>query len=485
MIRGPASGVAAGAPPRRSDARFVLPQLPSSAAVDGAPASWEEGLRLAGCRTVLRSDSPDLVVASRSRLSQALRSGAPTVLVEGRVSGPPAGWSAVRWTIVLRRNEPVCLVPHGDRVLLQRGLLTWNPSGKAKARLRALALAAGSAGFPVALPTVTVLSRHDPRPCAVQLADRLLPGVPYRPMVLTGGGSERRRVTTLLYEPDATEPRWAVKTARHRGGQDRAVRELAALRALGRAAVGGVTVPEVVAWGELDGGQAWSVEQAASGRSLTTVAQESPERARAAVLRLVQWLQDVALATRSLAPGVASTAADQLRPFWPDAPLAEAAAALSDVPGVLTHGDLLAGDNVVIDGDRVSVLDWETFQPAGLPLLDVLPQLALTLAALRVGPVPADVAEEVVRCALGGSADSAFLRTVLHGYTVALGVVPSQLGPLAALAWAHHGAAPRRHRAALAQEGLPAIPWPSAPEEVARVWLAHPRLGVRWSALDA
>lgn len=459
--------------PRRADARSVLPSGPARALLLDAP-TWAPGLQLAGWELVDRA--PDVAVASPARLAEALACGAGAVLVEGRV-GARAGWTAQRWSTVLRREEPLALAPAGDAGCLRLALRAWTPSGPARTAVQRALLAVPRG---TGLPTTTVLTRG-PGALDALSATALALGAPagLRPVLLVGGGSERRRVTALLLPPGATRPSHVLKAERYPSGENRGLLEQAVSARVRALALPGAAVPEVLGTTTEgpDGGTA-SLERAASGRPLDGLLRTGG--GRPALDRLADWLLALAAATRSTAP------ADDLRPglaaSWSDDVVEPVLAAVAGLPTVMAHGDLVEGGNVLVDGDALAVLDWETARQAP-PLLDLLPSYAVGLALGRVGAQPAAVAAEVVRCALGRSPDSGALAARVHELRRVLDLPDGAVGPLALLAWLWHGAQPAVHRAALRDSGLPADAWDSTRERIARAWQTTDGLQLSWSAL--
>jgi hypothetical protein len=447
----------------------------------GVGDDWRTGLGLAGVQVVggAMADGADVAVCSPGELSAALGTGAPTVLVEGDIRRVP-GRVCTRWLVLLRRDEPLVLVPAGQGPALQAGLQLWAPVGRRKEALKRGLQTSARVRLGPGLPVLTVVTDAASEPLLLQTARALGAHGPLVPVILTGGGSLRRRVATQLLRPAATAPELVLKTERHSGGLERAERDRRWSTAAAAAAVAGVRVPQVLAISDPQAGPVSSLEEAAPGRPLSQLLTRDRQAARAALDTLVHWLARLAAATAVRGP----------RPPEGPLPLADplglldqARAAVAGVPGVLTHGDLLDGGNVLVARGGVCVVDWETAQPQGLPLRDLLPTLTYGLAVLRVGAHPQAVADEIVRTALGLGPDAALVRARVSSWARTLGLDSAEIGPLSLLAWAHHGAMPAVHRADLAQAGLPEQHWDSAAELVARAWLEHPGLGVHWPAL--
>jgi hypothetical protein len=154
------------------------------------------------------------------------------------------------------------------------------------------------------------------------------------------------------------------------------------------------------------------------------------------------------------------------------------------VPGVLVHGDVGTGVNVLLDGCRVSVIDWETATEGELPLTDVLPLICIALAALNGYKEAPDAAEYVLRLCAGREADSAWLHRLLYSYCYQAAVPLDQAGALGALAWGYQASMRLVHDELVVQAGGVPIGWKSPADDIARNWLSYPDLGTTWAALS-
>jgi hypothetical protein len=147
------------------------------------------------------------------------------------------------------------------------------------------------------------------------------------------------------------------------------------------------------------------------------------------------------------------------------------------VPGVLVHGDLGAGHNVVVAAGRVGVLDWETAREGGLPLADLLPLLGTCLAAVQRARTPEQVAATVLDCCRGRTADGPWLLARVREHLAALGVPVAHAGALGALAFAGSASVVLRHHELAEAAGQPVQPWTDPATLVAAAWAADPALG--------
>lgn len=197
------------------------------------------------------------------------------------------------------------------------------------------------------------------------------------------GDYDSQKVLMLLRPPDATEPTGLVKITRSDGHRSRLENEGRALERLATlpAAAGRAPVPWFAG---RHAGRALlgiSMVDGAPFRRRATWAPDDPLLGDA-----VGWLTDLAVATRVAAPAAVVghallTLLDRFeRLYRPPADEAralrdrfEAVARLDDpIPTVLQHGDPGIW-NLLVDRDgRTVFLDWESAEPDGLPLWDVL-----------------------------------------------------------------------------------------------------------------
>ena len=117
---------------------------------------------------------------------------------------------------------------------------------------------------------------------------------------------------------------------------------------------------------------AWSAETAASGRPLAEVVASTRHSTniQSVLEDLASWFTELGAATRTVRTW---SGEDGLALRGEHRGLSAVRAALSDVPGVLVHGDVGTGLNVLVDRRSFNVIDWETAAVAELPLTDLLP----------------------------------------------------------------------------------------------------------------
>lgn len=373
-----------------------------------------------------------------------------------------AGWSS-----------PPRNVPAGHRVAAYRGrqaaggALVLTPLSRASMGRPAMRRAGGR--------TVWVSAAGTTTPAIVRAA---VPGATVTELVVSS--DPRRRVAFMLRRPDDHATTLIVKAGVGRHGADRNAPEQAMLRQLHDLGVG-AHVPEPHGDGELDGLH-WAAETVVFG---TPMIRMRPLWWRVhgamATGAVIHWLEDLAVRSARPAP-----------PRWEDRglhPVGEAAAwmraALDSVacsPGVVTHGDLVTGDNILVAGRRFSVIDWETGTRDGVPLVDLLPMCCWSLARCRGLGRPSEQADFVVDLCAGSVAESPMLLDLVSRYLGRVGLPLRAAGPLAAVAWAHAGSMRARNAGMVQAAGDQPRTWTSMAELVLERWMVHPRLGHGWAA---
>jgi hypothetical protein len=276
-------------------------------------------------------------------------------------------------------------------------------------------------------PAVTLGARHPGPPALLAAAARELGAVAADEWcLLLGSGGVRKRAAFLLFA-DAGRTQQVVKFTRQPGNTEAFDREEQALRqALAAGPAVADRAPRLLARGELAGVPA-SVETAMPGVPLRLL--RRPERLAVAE-DVAHWLGTV---------------------------------------GRFQHGDL-TGDNVLVDGGRFGLVDWEHARADGLPLADLL------FFAAHVLPGRGDP----VALFLGRSPES----PRLFRWVQATGLSRADAGRYAAQAWQEYGERARASRLAREQLTGAAVP-PYLPEQVATAWRTDPGLGEGWPALDA
>jgi hypothetical protein len=164
-------------------------------------------------------------------------------------------------------------------------------------------------------------------------------------------------------------------------------------------------------------------------------------------------------------------------------PLGHLLQELPELPGVLVHGDLASGTNVLVEGAEVTVIDWETARHGWPPLLDLLPTLCLGLARARGHTTAEAQAAHALRLSRGEDDDSPLLHALVREHLALLDVPQHHAGRLAALAWGYQSSMRAVHDELVLAAGRVPTPWRSPGELVCEAWLRCPRLGLTWPAL--
>jgi hypothetical protein len=413
----------------------------------------------------------DLVVVNSART--ALRTRADLVLLDGRDRTRRlrrAGYQARTYVAERGTAGAVRLAPLGAPGSPRR----YSLAGTGRQRLRqwVVALVRRCSGRRY----VTVAHHGPVTPAAVAAAVGSAPGG----VLLSGGAGARRRSTFLVPGADRFPSPAAVKvallTGQARGRREQQIlRRLVDLDDLGRA------VPRPLGEGTL-GPLSWSAESALPGRPLPEVLRHLDAARRRALLDdLAGWFADLGVATRT-APAHWDARDSDLPLRGEHLRLTGWRRDLAGVPGVLVHGDVGTGGNVLVEHGMVGVIDWETARGVELPLTDLLPLLALALAS---GRPAADQAGYVLRLCAGEERESRWLLAHVRGYCGRLDVPLTQAGRLAALAWGYQASMRLVHEELVTAAGGPPSRWTSPAEEVARTWDRHPALGPVWSALTS
>lgn len=325
---------------------------------------------------------------------------------------------------------------------------------------------------------VVVASRGATAPAAVRASQR--DGVVVQ---VTTSADARRRVAYLVAPSMLRRPRWVVKASVGGNAQGRFAEEQAALCRLHDLGLGD-RVPEACGSGDVDG-LGWSAETVAPGVLMVRAGRPWWRvHGLSTIESVARWLEDVAVRSVRQPPPraelrhrgieVVGEAAD-----WVRAPAGD----VLRVVAVTTHGDLGTGQNILVRGRRFTVIDWETADEDGLPLGDLVPFLCWALARRRGLRSASEQARFAVALCAGEVRESPWVFATVDRYLARLGLQPRHAGPLAAVAWAHHGSMRARHDDLLRAAGHDPTVWVSMAEQVLSSWMQDPRLGAGWRAL--
>lgn len=173
-----------------------------------------------------------------------------------------------------------------------------------------------------------------------------------------------------------------------------------------------------------------------------------PAGARSAAVDVVGWLSDLAVATSvpadlvALRAGLDRILAAYATAYAPgEAELTAIRARLAIVTGagqpirtVFLHGDP-GVQNLLVDGGRVTMLDWENGDPAGLPVWDVAIFLRSYAVWATAGRGRGSRFAAVRRHLVDGSSLTPELATALEAYRRRVGIAPALVEPLVTLGW--------------------------------------------------
>jgi hypothetical protein len=266
-------------------------------------------------------------------------------------------------------------------------------------------------------------------------------------MLLTRGGRTINKVVGLVFaEPDPT-PRIAVKLARVPEAEPALHREARVLAVVHGRAPGGLRgAPRVLFCDDRSGVLALA-ETALPGRPLFSLLQ--PSRYREIAMLAVEWLADLA---GPLAPGRAGAAAgvvhEALRRFADSfgavitpAELRQTEQLLeplAGLPSVLEHRDFSPWNVHLAPNGDIVVHDWESAEPVGLPLTDLVYFLTY-LGFFRARASAPDHCAAVYRTGRSrGSATGAVHAEALARYASRIGLDPTHVRGLHALTWLIH-----------------------------------------------
>jgi hypothetical protein len=456
------------------EALLLLPRLPDCAIIWRDRSRWSSALESLGIAEYEKHSSSEATCCvAIAPAGKAAASGFDLVLIDGRDWArrlERAGYN-VR-TYVARRDFAgvVSIECLKSRDSLHDAFYGNAPQSPRKLLVRGVRRLTGR-------HYITIGRRGTLTPAAVSA----VAGSMETALLLAGGGGERRRSTFLVARDRISEPDTAVKVGPI-GWRTRGMKEQLVLRQLQEIGLAN-EVPKPLGEGAFDR-ICWSAETAVRGRPLSDLAFRPTHREEitAVLERLAAWFTRLAITTRTSRVWATSESALSLRGEHSRLGAIRAALA-SSVPGVLVHGDVGTGVNVLLDGCSFSIIDWETATAGELPFTDVLPLICNALAALNGCKETASIAEYVLRLCAGREADSAWLLRLLHSYCSQAGVPLDQAGALAALAWGYQASMRLVHDELVVQAGGAPVGWRSPADDIARNWLSYPDLGTTWPAL--
>lgn len=478
---------------RHVDPRFCLPEAPRSAVVLGELGPWEEGLAQAGVE-IRSSGLVDLAVAPAAAAAEALASGAPTIILEGRGGSRilrAAGKHPRSFLVRPRADAPELLLPRNERHPAAYAIRYWSAGYTRRKRLRnrLAAMVVSRPPLPEIEPVVALgTSSNDRPPWIVAAAEPFGVSHDVGYFLSCGQGDVLSRNVFHLFRPRDVDPTWALKFARVAGYEEPFARDEAGL-ALAAAAGRAVSqrVPHLVGRFAVGGIEA-SLETAAVGEKLraTLLAPGSADRKLQRVHEVAAWLltvgRETAAPAGALAPELERLKRDVL-PAWRDFGVEEELVdTLPPLPAVLQHNDMGCW-NVVAGPDGFTVVDWESARGHGLPLWDLTYFLVDALVTMDGPLAPGEHTERSLELLRGELPASAVLFDHVARMARELGIRAASVGPVVTLGWLHHGLSHRKRASAVDRAGAggpPGLPGPLG--RLAKSWLEDPALGTEWKA---
>jgi hypothetical protein len=460
---------------------------------------WRTGLQSAGVEVVAapddRRNGVDVVVTPTHLVESALAIGASSVIVEGSGGRPlrGSGYTVRRFVLRPTRERPSLALPIDQPDAVSYALESWSVVDRRwkVARMRGAQFLFARGFFPAwASPVVTVATRVADAPAMVAAARDF--GVPEatRWFLTFGQGDALSRNAFHLFRAGSRRPEWVLKFARVSGYAkrfDNDERGLRLAREAGR--VVAAHVPQILGRFVVDGVHA-SLEAAAAGRRLRDVLRRPGDRR--AKLRLIDaiaaWIVELGAVTQA-PPQAMAAELERLRaelvPKWAqlgvDVALVDELARLRPV---VQHNDLGTW-NVVAEGDRFVVVDWEDAREAASPLWDLLYFLADAFVLLDAPNAPDEgpqrLPERIARLFAGEAPSSQRLFSWVRRAADAAHVSADSVGAVATLCWLSHSSSADSHNLDLAAWTPRDPPRLHGVEGMGRAWMAHPALGPRWS----
>ena len=474
-------------PEDRADALFALPALPRRISLRAEAAEWESALTRRGFEVV--AGKADVLVTAGADCGMDFVSGWRGIVVDGDPEVAKklraAGYEVSSLLSLPVHGNPLLFTDLAGRgaarYAVQQGIS--HPERWKSIRND---LVGAALGLGVKLPfgrLISMAARPGGPPALVDAAGEL--GAPRTPdwVMLVSPGGIIRRNAFLIFERRARRPSVALKFSRVREMTTPFDREQAGYAVVEEAGpVVAVRAPSYLGRLEVDGFHA-SLETVAYGERLSSALRRPrPTRRKLELLEnIVTWLIDVGRRT-ALPPG-----ALEAERIWFEAEALPKHRGvlpgnLSDVwqasPATFQHQDL-AEENVVVNRDGFTVVDWEWAQRAGLPFGDLIYFAAHAVFVVDGEPQPRE--EHFARLFTGSGPSSKVVFAWVARLAAALDVSAERVGPLVTLGWIRRASRSRdeRERAERAGGGAVAI---APAERLVEKWLTTPGLGWEWAA---
>lgn len=462
---------------RAADTRFLLPFAPKTAVLlgtrSGDAASWQ------ACGIdVLAADSGtpvDVVVTDSKSLPTALQLDARALIIHSkRRRGSvlvDADWRVERYLQMTGSDGPI-IIATPTRDVLRYLAVEWSPPTTLVQTVARLGLRSVTATRSHNL-TIATREAGSPHALAAGCAAAGL-AQPDGFFMFFGSGNDRQRPVAFAFPAAGRDPEWLVKWSRTDNEPERGRHERHVRAAVARYPDLNEHVPRDLGRLTFAGSPA-SVETVAPGVSLDGLWQRGDvERALAVGERVLKWLCDLAQA--SAAPGSDARAfvVEDADALGVDA--TRLIDAIVDVPRVVAHNDL-GTVNVLTDGSRFTVIDWEDGLIEGLPVVDVAYFVTTLLAMIHAPSEPRERARWCCALWRGELPESQFAFRWLRRAADGLGLDGVQTGALVTMSWLQgaHSAGDREH---LQTERTPHLGYYRG--FVTQYWLDDDRLGLGW-----
>ncbi len=291
------------------------------------------------------------------------------------------------------------------------------------------------------------------------------PDLPVSPscplLLLTTGHRSINKAVGLAFEAGEGKPAKAVKFARVPESEPGLEREAEVLRRLRgeRPELGGV--PTLLGEGTRDGRLA-VVQEAVAGESLLDTL--SPENFEEVAMRVTRLLVELARAGKRASHddwrrrlvteptewfeehfGPVLEKRTQLSPHTGDNCVRSLLAGLGELPPAVEHRDCSPWNILIAPGGEPVLLDWESAEPAGLPVLDLVYFLANCAFVLDKALESGRTRESYARLLDPTTPHGRVAAKAFAEYTTALGIGEKDLHRLRLLTWITHSRSDYRH----------------------------------------
>lgn len=462
---------------RAADTRFLLPFTPSSVVVLGSRSDEEASWRACGIEVLPTSTTGpvDVVVTDSPSLGRALAIDARALIIHSkrRRRSPlaTAGWQVQRYLELTGDHGPI-IVASTTRQVLRYLAVEWSPPANTVEAIIRLGMRSPAA-TKVHNLTIATRERGLPQPltAAAAAADVTAPDACF---MFFGSGNDRQRPVAFAFAESAKDPDWLVKWSRSEAEPERGRREHQIRAAISRYPSLSGHISKDLGRLTIAGAPA-TVETVAPGISLDGLrARSGADQALAVGERVLAWLCDLSVESAVRSSDPEALIVDQAAALGVDP--TGLLAAISDVPRVISHNDL-GTVNVLTNGSRFTVIDWEDGLIEGLPIVDVVYFLTTLLATIHA---PDDARERAQWCCAlwrGDLPQSQIAFRWLRRSADALGLDNVQAGALVTLSWLH-GAHSQRDRDHLQSVQTPTLGY--ARGFVPEYWVRDERLGLGW-----